>query len=256
MHTYDAFARDFDRTRSRPWAPLLEFLKVVRTIEPDLDWGVVLDVGCGNGRHLGLSPSNANAKFAVGADTSVELLRIARERFGRRAGGRQPHLVCASGDSLPFRDGMFTAILCVAVLHHLRSHPLRGALVTEVSRALTPGGVLVGSVWRKWQGRFRDHFEDQLLARLTGERSPRDGGLGNGDALVPWKDSKTGDVHERFYHLFTAHELARLFREFGGHLRRCSVRLFGRGRRRDNVFFAYFKKDPRLSDTRRRGSRP
>ena len=42
--------------------------------------GIILDLGCGNGKYLGQEEEDGRARFEVGADYSQNLLAIVRER--------------------------------------------------------------------------------------------------------------------------------------------------------------------------------
>ena len=44
--TFDSIAEEFSRTRSRPWEDVVKFIDGLPS------GGVILDLGCGNGRHM------------------------------------------------------------------------------------------------------------------------------------------------------------------------------------------------------------
>ena len=75
----------------------------------------VLDLGCGNGRHLVYL---AKAGFEVtGLDISPTGLALARSWLGEE--GLEASLVRTDFKSpLPFRDGAFEAMLSTQVIHH------------------------------------------------------------------------------------------------------------------------------------------
>jgi len=64
---YDKIAPHFSHTRYKPWPKIETFLN---ELEPN---SLVLDVGCGNGKYLGV---NKNL-FMVGTDRSTGLLKTA-----------------------------------------------------------------------------------------------------------------------------------------------------------------------------------
>jgi SAM-dependent methyltransferase len=80
----------------------------------------LLDLGCGTGRALQLSP-------ALGADASLEMLRQAPR-------GR---VTCAHAGELPFRARAFDAVLCTNSFHH---YPDTDGTLREIRRVLKPGG--------------------------------------------------------------------------------------------------------------------
>jgi SAM-dependent methyltransferase len=87
----------------------------------------VLDAGCGTGRNL---VDLVAGGPAVGVDVSLRALGFARRR------GAAP-LVCASVEALPFRAGVFEAVLSRDVLYMV---PDDARAVRETARVLAPGG--------------------------------------------------------------------------------------------------------------------
>lgn len=85
--------------------------------------GLVLDVGCGEGRSLG----------RFGRTIGVDLL----PSLARLAAVRGPVVVADAATSLPFADGGFEGAYAVLVLEHL-ADPSR--LIAELARVVRPGG--------------------------------------------------------------------------------------------------------------------
>lgn len=134
------------------------------TVDPALlpvaEGDVLLDVGCGEGRHaLGLTRSVPQLRvWAV--DLDVQSLNTAHQRYRESFQGE----VRKQGDScrfartdmqkLPFADGVFDLVICSEVLEHLVD--CQPAL-DEIARVLKPGGIFVASVprfvpeWICWQ---------------------------------------------------------------------------------------------------------
>ena len=110
----------------------------------------VIDVGCGDGRHI--VEAARRGCFAVGLDYDADELRRARERIGTR----RVDLVVGDATRLPFRDGAFDALICTETLEHL---PDDTGGVREIARILRPGGALLGAV--------PSHFTELLFWRLS-----------------------------------------------------------------------------------------
>jgi tRNA (cmo5U34)-methyltransferase len=97
----------------------------------------VLDVGCGDGRLIGLVRDAREGVEAVGLDFSEPMLAAARERFAGQAWFVEHNL------TEPLPDlGAFDAIVSGFAIHHLPDERKR-ALYAELFELLEPGGVFL-----------------------------------------------------------------------------------------------------------------
>ncbi len=133
----------------------------------------VLELGCGYGRVLGRLVERA--AIAVGIDTSVASLRLARELLGGIAGVR---LLAMDALYTGFADRPFDLTVCVqnGISAFGRD---QGALIAEAVRVTRSGGTLLFSSYaeRFWEARL-EWFEAQAAAGLIGEidrEATRDG---------------------------------------------------------------------------------
>lgn len=113
----------------------------------------VLDLGCGEGRHV-ISAWLEGEVQAVGLDLSFPDLQTSGKRaaeFAPVTGQRRLDLIQGSALQLPFPDACFDRVLCSEVLEHLPDYT--GALA-EIRRVLKPGGLLCISVPRAWPERI------------------------------------------------------------------------------------------------------
>ena len=110
----------------------------------------VLDVGCGDGRHI--VEAARRGAFAVGLDYDRAELTKARVRIGT---GRVD-LVVGDATRLPFRAGTFDAVICTETFEHLRDD---ARAMRDISRVLGPDGALLGAV--------PSHFTELLYWRLS-----------------------------------------------------------------------------------------
>ncbi|CAJ1065618.1 LOW QUALITY PROTEIN: alkylated DNA repair protein alkB homolog 8 [Xyrichtys novacula] len=126
---YDTIASHFSSTRHSPWPNVCHFLN-------SLPAGSVLaDVGCGNGKYLGVNP----AVIAVGCDRSSALVQICADR------GFQAFVSDAL--CVPMRTDSCDACISIAVIHHFSTQARRLAAVQELMRLLKPGGLALIYVW-------------------------------------------------------------------------------------------------------------
>jgi len=126
-------------------------MKTVDFSRLPLDSGdTVLDLGCGEGRHVISAYVEANI-HSIGVDLSLDDLKTTRERFESYAepdnNAKSFGLSSASALDLPFADNTFDKVICSEVLEHIPDY--QGAL-REVERVLKPGGLFCASVPRRW----------------------------------------------------------------------------------------------------------
>ena len=196
MHIFDALAVAFDHSRRRYWSEAY-FLA--------WDSGVAVDFGCGAGRHLFLLSSFG--REVVGVDLSAKMVALALSKIRGSSAYYLVNGVQCDINFLPFRSSSISDGLCFATLHHIPSYIERLKALSEIFRSLKPFGVLIVSVWARYQRRFFSRLPIMLLDRILG----RCGEFG--DIYVPWRTC--GGVYRRFYHLFSRGEFLKLLRLSG-----------------------------------------
>jgi ubiquinone/menaquinone biosynthesis C-methylase UbiE len=97
----------------------------------------VLDVGCGDGRHVVAAAQRGC--WTVGVDYDFGELRRTQQRFS----GSTVDLIAADAAHLPFRAESFHAVICTETLEHLTDDR---AAMREISRVMKPETVLLGAV--------------------------------------------------------------------------------------------------------------
>ncbi len=114
----------------------------------------ILDLGCGEGRHV-IAAAVLDGVDAIGVDLSLDDLSTAQQREAEFRESVSPAeteaalFAVMAGDALrlPFADGSFDAVICSEVLEHI---PNYRAALEEIHRVLKPGGRLCASVPRAW----------------------------------------------------------------------------------------------------------
>ena len=213
---YSSIASHFSLTRHKPWPGVARFLE---RLPPG---AVGLDVGCGNGKYIGVNKE----VWMVGSDACKELLVCARDRLRRSSrahksarnggdddgerkrnggGGGGEASIQADALALPFRWGAADFAICIAVLHHLSARERRIQGINAILQCLRPGAPALLYVW--------------ALEQQDSRRGWRHGG--DQDVFVPWivKGSTKGagkeppgtmsddTTYRRFYHLYVNGEL-------------------------------------------------
>jgi ubiquinone/menaquinone biosynthesis C-methylase UbiE len=101
----------------------------------------VLDAGCGDGRNLIYLLQRSFECYGVDSEpTAIDLVRRVASRLA-------PHLpasnfAVADLTRLPHPDASMNAVMCSAVLHFANDEAHFHAMVNEMWRVLTPGGLL------------------------------------------------------------------------------------------------------------------
>ncbi|XP_041360142.1 alkylated DNA repair protein alkB homolog 8-like [Gigantopelta aegis] len=126
---YDEIADHFSGTRYKAWPKVADFVTSVPA------GSLLADIGCGNGKYLGLNKSI----FAIGSDRSSSLSSICQER--------QFQVFVGDVMSLPIRSNTFDVCLCIAVIHHLSTEERRRKAISELVRILRYGGQVLIYVW-------------------------------------------------------------------------------------------------------------
>lgn len=198
---FNLIASHFSQTRRFLWPEIKAWQKYVKSGEK------VLDIGCANGRLLGMFKDTAVEYFGI--DLSEELIAIAKKECQKYSVSKVNFQVANMLD-LPFEDNSFDSVFCVATLHHMPSDTRRWQAVSEMYRVLKPGGLLFLNNWYFWN-RFTNKkylIKKQLVLNWLK-------GLDKGGVLIPWKDSKGKTVVNRYYYAFKKPELGRLLQKNG-----------------------------------------
>jgi len=130
---------------------------------------VVLDLGCGEGRHVISTYVEGTSVVSIGVDLSLKDLCTTRSRFADFSAVHDNNkhfaLSVASALRLPFADHSFDKIICSEVLEHIADYQ---QALTEIYRVLKPQGLLAVSVPRYWPEKICWWLSDEYHANEGG----------------------------------------------------------------------------------------
>ena len=111
--------------------------------------GIMLDVGCGEGRHIfGIMQQNPQMK-CIGLDMDKKSLKKAEEGYAyfKSLSEAGAEFLIGSAYSIPLPDGSVDIVICSEVLEHLHEY---ADAINEIHRVLKPGGKFYASVPASW----------------------------------------------------------------------------------------------------------
>jgi len=115
---------------------------------PINDGNVVLDLGCGEGRHSIAVAYHFPKALTIGLDISLaDLIKADEKSQGFLEENAKAHYIHSSGFSLPFADSSVDHIICSEVLEHIVDYE---PFIDEISRVLKKDGSLNISIPRAW----------------------------------------------------------------------------------------------------------
>lgn len=218
---YNEIGSHFSETRHSPWPNVENFIRSLH------DGAIVLDVGCGNGKYLGINDSIVK----LGCDRSQTLLQVCVER--------KFNVFQCDCLELPVRDGSVDACISIAVIHHLATRERRLKAIEQMVRVLVTGGTALIYVWAKdqqkenkkssyllqHQSKESDKVQDETATftidnseiQLPVHRNRTQ--FNHNNVLVPWKlkqkeiPQDQQKVFLRYYHVFQDGELEQLCQE-------------------------------------------
>lgn len=223
---FERIAADWNRLREKPWPVLVKFFEKFRC-KHCFENGILLDLGCGNGRHSLIFADSSD--YVIGIDFSIKLIEIAKKKTDILHIGNVSY-VLADASFLPFRRDSISNVVYLSTLHHIAKRENRQKNLQEILMVLKKKGYALISVWRRWQKRFFWFFLKGLLGFSRGAEF--------GDIQIPWK-KQDGEEIQRFYHLFSKRELSKLLTRGGFQIALMVV--FGGPTQRDNIFALGYK---------------
>jgi ubiquinone/menaquinone biosynthesis C-methylase UbiE len=206
---YEKIAPHFSHTRYKPWPKISAHLNALP------DGSLVGDIGCGNGKYLGINPKIQ----MIGTDRSFNLISLCRDR------SKSFQTFVADSLKLPLRSESLDSLISIAVIHHFSCDSLRIQALREMHRVLKLGGTMLVYVWAYEQEHKKFatqdvfvpwHLHDTYDESGTVKAKPEESKFI--ETGVKDKD-KQSTVYHRYYHVFMEGELEKLIEaNFAGQL--------------------------------------
>lgn len=186
---FDRAAGYYDRTRGFP--PGVEADVALLMVQAgDLSrTSQVLEIGVGTGR-IALPTA-----LHVGAYYGIDLSRPMLDRLRAKHDGEPVYVIEGDATRLPFTSGALDAVIAVHVFHLI---PGWREVLTEVTRVLRPGGVLLHG----WNDRQTESALQQVWAQTTREHRAASGAVHHTERETFLEDHgwrKAGDPRVYYY---------------------------------------------------------
>ena len=220
--TWNTIAKSFDSTRRTPWKECTDFIKTLSKKS------ILVDIGCGNGRHL--IPSAMHCKSVIGLDVSKELLKIVQKKIYKN-NLNNVELIHSDAVNIPLSNYSVDAVLYIATLHNISKRYRRIKSLKEINRILKSNGKAIISVWSRWQDKFRQYFLIRMITQFGYNEF--------GDIDIYWRQH--GLNISRFYHLYSKKEFQKDINQAGFEIINLEGKKIHSKKYPDN-FFALIKK--------------
>ncbi len=217
---YDILALDYHKKRFYPWNDFKLFFNEL--IQKGISFnGFNIDLGCANGRNFKVF-LQSDAKL-IGIDNSIEFLKISRNRITTGNNytmkeRRSIELIQSDINAIPIRPNTVNNIFSIAAIHHIKNSNNRDQVLKQIYTILMNNGLLVLTLWRKYQKKYRYYFITDWFKRLYSSQYRIKQKMLDleefGDKFIPWTISKENLTYNRFYHFFSRRELRNLVRSF------------------------------------------
>jgi alkylated DNA repair protein alkB family protein 8 len=186
QQTYEDIAAEFSATRAYVWKCMKDFTAMLPSDPPGSL--TVLEIGCGNGKNMEYLIESGKGSVC-GIDTCTNFIEICK--------AKQLNVCLANSTRLPFSDGSFDAMICIAMFHHLLTDEDRNQTMAEILRVLKPGSLGLITCWAT------DQPENSKFK------------FSEGVNIVPWK-GKAGVSKIRYYYVYSKDMFISYFKSFAG----------------------------------------
>jgi SAM-dependent methyltransferase len=197
MEAYNIIANDFSKTRAYVWNCIKLF---INNCEKDK---TIIEIGCGNGRNLDYALQKGFNKQNISAlDACEEFIEIVKKKYNSTIGLIQ-------NINNIYLHKKYDYLLCVAVIHHLKTDEERFNAIVDCYNLINSGGSGIFTTW-SYETNFTLSNGDKLITK-----KPKT--FEKGDNIVGWNINgrkKTSPIAERYYYIYTEDKWYELWQKF------------------------------------------
>lgn len=188
QETYNIIAKEFSRTRYKPWKCTIEFFNYIDEITRNQNDITILDLGCGNGKNIinnDYNNINYNRFNFIAIDNSIEFLKIVDDL-------KKPNIQTILSDmtELPLNDNIGDFMIVIASYHHLDSNEKRIKCLKEIERVVKKNGYILLTVWAMEQPESKVKKVKNIQFKSK-------------DSIVPFYNRNDGKYYHRYYRIYS-----------------------------------------------------
>ena len=173
----------FSATRHSVWDCVSQF------IDSTPSESSILDAGCGNGKNMLYALAHTTRCNVVGFDSCLRFVDICN--LERNLDVKHVDITSSCVRST-YHEGEFDRIMCIAVIHHLKSEIQRIQGIQTLIQLLKPNGQLLVTCWAYESDKYSNKREFKI-----------------GDNWVPFKQTHNANIQnteskntKRYYHIY------------------------------------------------------
>lgn len=194
---YNKIANDFSKTRAYVWNCIKLF---INNCEKDK---TIIEIGCGNGRNLDYALHKGfNKQNIYALDACEEFIEIVKKKYNSTIGLIQ-------NINNIYLHKKYDYLLCVAVIHHLKTDEERFNAIVDCYNLINSGGSGIFTTW-SYETNITLSNGDKLITK-----KPKI--FEKGDNIVGWNINgrkKTSPIAERYYYIYTEDKWFELWQKF------------------------------------------
>ncbi len=192
IETYNSIFEHWNEKRNYYWKPVKKFLEKVEEKQTKK----LLDVGCGNGRHLLLAESLGFKKNNIfGIDVSENQIKSLKQK--------NYNVKVLDMKKLSLLKQKFDVIINIASFHHILTLEEQKKVLEEQKKILLERGKMLLSIWIPQKSFVKKMLEKNKFKKINRKVYE-----------VKYTDHKKNVSYKRYYYFFEKEEIKKLLEEY------------------------------------------